>query len=73
MPETSNKLASKIKAVVEADTRTIYAIAKAAGVERKQLGMFLRGESDMTLTVAGRLCDHYRLELVESAKLGKRK
>jgi len=65
MAETSGKLAAKIKAAVEKDTRSIYALAHAAGIGRTQLGMFMRGESDMTLTIAARLCEVLGLELTD--------
>ena len=68
MAETTGKLAAKIKQAIERDGRTVYAIAKAAGIERKQLGLFMRGESDMTLTIAARLCEHLGLELREKRK-----
>ena len=63
MAQIAGKLAAKILSAIEADGRTVYAIAKAAGINRQQLGLFVRGESDMTLTVAGKLCETLGLEL----------
>jgi len=63
MAQIAGKLAVKIKSAVERDTRSIYALAAEAGVSRKQLGLFMRGESDMTLTIAAKLCEVLGLEL----------
>jgi predicted transcriptional regulator len=65
MPKIEGKLAAKIRAAIKADNRTIYALALESGTSRKQLGLFMRGESDMTLTIAARLCEVLGLELVE--------
>jgi predicted transcriptional regulator len=67
MPEISGKLAAKMRQAIELDTRSTYALAKEADVSRKQLGMFLKGDSDMTLTVAAKLCDVLGLELRQRA------
>ena len=64
--KTANKLAVMIAAAVRADGRSLYAIASAAGIQRKQLGLFMRGQQDMTLTIAARLCRELGLEIVGS-------
>jgi plasmid maintenance system antidote protein VapI len=68
MPEIAGKLAAKIKAAIEADGRSIYALAEAGDLSRKQLGLFMRGESDLTLTTAARLCEVLGLELRARSK-----
>ena len=64
MTKITNKLAAKIIAAVRADGRSLYALARDSGIQRKQLGLFLRGQQDMTLTVAARLCRELHLEIV---------
>ncbi len=65
MPEIAGKLAAKIKAAIEADGRSLYELTGGQKpiISRKQLGLFMRGESDLTLTTAGRLCEVLGLEL----------
>ena len=68
MAQIAGKLAAKIIEAIKADGRSLYALGEAASVSRKQLGLFMRGESDMTLTVAARLCEVLGLELTERKK-----
>jgi transcriptional regulator with XRE-family HTH domain len=48
-------LPDQIRAAIAADGRTVYAIAKAAGLEQRTLGRFANGERDLTSERLGRL------------------
>lgn len=65
MAQIAGKLAAQIRETIDADGRTIYALAKDSGISRQQLGLFVRGESDMTLTIAAKLCETLGLDLVK--------
>ena len=41
-------LPDQIRAAIAADGRTMYAIAKAAGLQQRTLGRFCSGERDLT-------------------------
>lgn len=52
-----------LRAAIVADGRTLYAIAKDAGLKQIQVARFMRGERTLGLPIAGRLCDVLELEL----------
>ena len=56
-------LEEALRAAIVADGRTLYAIAKDAGLKQIQVARFMRGERSLGLPIAGRLCDVLRLEL----------
>lgn len=56
-------LEEALRAAIVADGRTLYAIAKDAGLKQIQVARFMRGERTIGLPIAGRLCDVLRLEL----------
>ena len=56
-------LEEALRAAIVADGRTLYAIAKDAGLKQIQVARFSRGERTIGLPIAGRLCDVLRLEL----------
>lgn len=73
MVESGGKLAAKMREAIAADqaTRPRHKLAKDAGIDRKQLYLFMLGRQDMTLTVAAKLCEQLGLELRQSAKRRK--
>jgi transcriptional regulator with XRE-family HTH domain len=52
---TGQSLPDQIRAAIRSDGRTVYAIAKAAGLEQRTLGRFANGERDLTSERLGRL------------------
>ncbi len=73
MSKQSNKLATAIRNAIEQDERSLYAIAKAAGVTYQTLHPFARGQrEDITIGTADRLCKVLGLELLPIRKNAKR-
>jgi plasmid maintenance system antidote protein VapI len=52
-----------LRTAIRDSERTEYAIAKAAGIAPIQIGRFLRGERDLTLTTAAKIADALGLVL----------
>jgi len=52
-----------LRAYVQRDGRSLYALADACGIARGTLSRFVRGERDFTLGTADRLCRALGLEL----------
>ena len=59
-------LPDQIRAAMVADGRTVYAIAKAAGLEQRTLGRFVNGERDLTGERLGRLMAALGLRITKS-------
>ena len=51
-----------------ADARSLYAVAKATGVQKASLIRFLRGEQSLRLDVADKLAVHLGLEVRRSKR-----
>jgi transcriptional regulator with XRE-family HTH domain len=62
---TDQTLPDQIRAAIAADGRTVYAIAKAAGLEQRTLGRFANGERDLTGERLGRLMAALGLRVVK--------
>jgi len=62
------ELAESLRAVIQADDRTPYRLAKESGVSAAMLSRFIRGERDLTLTTAGKLCAVLGLKLTPTRK-----
>jgi transcriptional regulator with XRE-family HTH domain len=58
-------LPDQIRAAMVADGRTVYAIAKAAGLEQRTLGRFANGERDLTGERLGMLMRALGLRIVK--------
>ena len=59
----TRSFADEIRAVAKADGRTVYAIARDSGVNSAVVGRFVKGERDVTLRIAEKLCRTLGLEL----------
>jgi transcriptional regulator with XRE-family HTH domain len=66
-------LPDQIRAAIRSDGRTVYAIAKAAGLEQRTLGRFANGERDLTGERLGRLMAALGLVVTKSEARVKRK
>lgn len=60
-----------IRATMKADGRTMYAIARDSGVNSAVVGRFFKGERDVTLTTAEKICRILDLELRPASKKGR--
>ena len=56
-------VSDQIRAAVERDGRSVYALARDAGVSAIQIWRFLRNERGLTTAVVDRLCEALGLEL----------
>lgn len=64
MATKGNQLAEAIRAAIDRDERSLYAIARAADVHYQTLHPFARRQRhEITLTTAARLCAVLGLEL----------
>lgn len=54
-----------IRAAIRADGRTRYRLGKDTGIAQAVLGRFIRGERDITLGTATKLCRALGLRLVQ--------
>lgn len=61
--KTRRSFAELIRATTQARGLTAYALARDSGVNSAVVGRFLKGERDVTLTTAEKLCRALRLEL----------
>jgi DNA-binding phage protein len=59
----SKSLSDVIRETIERDGRTIYRLSLDSGVNQAVLGRFVRGERDMNLRTADRVCRALGLEL----------
>lgn len=66
-PEATD-LENALRAAIVADGRTLYAIAKEAGLKQIQVARFVKGERTIGLPIAGRLCAVLGLELGPASK-----
>jgi plasmid maintenance system antidote protein VapI len=66
-------LPDQIRDAIDADGRTVYAIAKAAGLEQRTLGRFVNGERDLTGERLGRLMVALGLVVVKGSAKSRRK
>ena len=63
--------ADLIRTVAKRDGRTVYALARDSGVDSAVVGRFMKGERDVTLTTAEKLCRTLGLEL-RSTRRGRK-
>ena len=56
-------LAETIRRAIERDRRTLYRLAKDSGVNSAILGRFVKGERDLRLETASKLCAILGLKL----------
>jgi plasmid maintenance system antidote protein VapI len=61
-------LPDQIRAAIRSDGRSVYALAKAAGLEQRTLGRFANGERDLTSERLGRLMAALGLRVVKKPK-----
>lgn len=61
--KTRRSFAEQIRATTEARGLTAYALARDSGVNSAVVGRFLKGDRDVTLTTAEKLCRALGLEL----------
>ncbi len=61
--KTRRTFADLIRATTEARSLTAYALARDSGVNSAVVGRFLKGQRDVTLATAERLCRALGLEL----------
>ena len=54
-----------IRAAIRRDGRTIYRLSKDSGVNQAVLGRFMRGERDLNLRTADKVCRALGLQLVK--------
>ena len=54
-----------LKAAIRDSGQTIYAIAKATGLEQSSLRRFMSGETSLRLDLADKLAAHFKLVLKE--------
>ena len=66
-------LSETIRAAMRDDGRTLNVLGAAAGIDRGRLSRFLRGQRELTLPAASKLCAALGLELrpVRRRALGK--
>jgi len=57
-------LVNDLKAAILDSGQTTYAIGKASGVSPGMIDRFIRGERDLRLTTAGKLCEVLNLRLM---------
>jgi transcriptional regulator with XRE-family HTH domain len=63
-------LAEVLRGFIVDSGLTMYALAQLAGVDRKQLRLFLHGEAGITLDTASQLCGVLELDLVPRRRRG---
>jgi transcriptional regulator with XRE-family HTH domain len=54
----------QLREVIEADGRSLNQLAKAAGLDSGRLSRFMRGERDINLEAACRLCEVLGIDFV---------
>lgn len=65
---TLSNMALALKEAIEADGRSLNQLAKASGIDAGRLSRFVRGERDINLDAAGRLCDVLGVKFVMPQK-----
>lgn len=65
-------LGDVIRSAIQTDGRSAYQLWKDSGVAQAILSRFIRGERDLTLGTADRLCRELNLELRSTKKAGRR-
>lgn len=58
-------IAGQLRKAIEDSGKSVYAIAKAAGIAQPVLHRFCTGERDLTLTTADKLLEYFGFELVK--------
>lgn len=61
-------ISEKLRAAIASDGRSITELAAAARIDHGQLGRFARGERDLTLRSADKLCAALGLRLTRAAR-----
>ncbi len=61
----SKTLPDAIRDAIRADSRTIYRLSLDSGVSQAVLGRFMRGERDLNLRTADRVCRALGLKLAK--------
>jgi plasmid maintenance system antidote protein VapI len=64
-------IAKQLVNAIEKDGRTIYAIAKAAGISPIVVHRFVNGERDIRMQTAARLAETLHLELRAKQRRGR--
>lgn len=64
-------LTAYLRKAVQESGRSLNQLGKLAGVDHTRLSRFVRGERDLTLNAAGRLCEVLGLRLTADAAGGK--
>lgn len=67
------ELVAQLRQAIEASGQSLNQLSQVCGVDRGRLSRFMRGERDLTLFAAGRLCEVLGLKLhaapaIESVK-----
>ncbi len=57
-------LADVLKKAIEKSGESVASVARGAGIAQPVLHRFVAGERDLTLRVATRLADYFKLELI---------
>ena len=68
---TKKTLPDTLRQFLKADGRSMYQLWKDCGVSQAVLSRFLRGQRDLNLQTAGRLCEELGLELRQVRKEGR--
>ena len=61
-------VSEQLKGAIRSDPRSVYAIAKAAGLAPIVVSRFLTGEREIKTSTMGKLCDVLNLELRPKSK-----
>lgn len=64
MPPKTCSIIDQLRQAMAKSNQTLYAIAKGSGVSQSILSRFARGERDVSLETAARLCNYLELDLV---------
>jgi transcriptional regulator with XRE-family HTH domain len=71
IPEGEPKMLTQIREAVRDDGRTLTEIAESSGLDAGRLSRFVRGERDLSLAAAARLCEALGFELVRGPSPAK--
>ncbi len=58
-----SSLVTRLRQAVQDSGQSLNQLSATSGIDRDLLARFVRGEADLTLAVAGRLCEVLGLEL----------
>ena len=64
-------IVSELRKAIERDERTMYALARDAGLSQIQLSRFMRGERGLTTPAVERLCEALGLTLTPKRRKGR--